>query len=135
MHVQTENQERPCELLQLFNDALLATTGGEHLIHPVREGVRAGCGDRKTHALRCSRQFPPRAKNLFAKFRHIATDPGTYFHDRLMQLTLDLIAKNRGAGGEQLGHVRSQFPGMRIDDLELFLDSHGEPVGHSVNHT
>jgi hypothetical protein len=24
---------------------------------------------------------------------------------------------------------------MRIDDLELFLDSHGEPVGHSVNHT
>jgi hypothetical protein len=47
-----------------------------------------------------------------------------------MQLPLDLVAEDGRAGGEQLGYVRPQFPRMRIDDLKLLFDAHGEPVGH-----
>ena len=43
-----------------------------------------------------------------------------------MKLTFDLIAEARPAGREQLGHVRSQLPCLRIDDLELFLDAQRE---------
>ena len=32
---------------------------------------------------------------------------------------------------EQLRDVRAQFPGIRVDDLELLLDTDGEPVSHS----
>ena len=36
------------------------------------------------------------------------------------------VAEDRGARGEQFGHVGSQFAALRIDDLELFFDAQGE---------
>jgi hypothetical protein len=126
--VEPEDEQRPRELLQLLDDALVARAGGEDLVLPVREGVRAGRGDREPDARRGRRQLVADAEDLLPQLAHVGADLRADFDDRLMQLALDLIAEHRRARRQQLRHVRPQLPRLRIDDLELLLDADGEPV-------
>ena len=69
-------------------------------------------------------------KISLAQLRHVLADLRADFDDRLVELALDLLAQRGRAGREQLGDVRAQLPGLRIDDLELLFDADGEPVRH-----
>src|ERR687896_22247 len=91
-----------------------------------------GGGDGEPDTLGGTAQLPPDMEDVVAKLRDVAADLGADLDDRLMELALDLFAESRGAGGEKLGHVRAQFPGFRIDDLEFFLHADGEPMGHAL---
>ena len=45
MNVQSEDQQGPGKLLQLFDDAVVPDARREHLVLPKGERVRAGRGD------------------------------------------------------------------------------------------
>ena len=61
---------------------------------------------------------------------HVLADRRADLDDRLVHLALDLVAERRRSRREQLADVRAQLPRGGVDDLELFLDADGEPVGH-----
>ena len=96
VHVQPEDQERSRELLQLFDDAVVADARREDLILPVRERVRSRGRHREPSALRGSHQLVPDPEDLLAQLGDIRADPGADLDDRLVELALDLIAESRG---------------------------------------
>ena len=61
-----------------------------------------------------------------AQLGDVGADPRADLDDRLVHLALDLVAEHRRARRQQLGHVRAQFPRLRVDDLELLFDAEGE---------
>ena len=130
MDVQAEDQQRPRQLLQLFDDVLVALAGGDDLIHPVRERMGAGGGDAQADALRGVGEIAPGADDLRRQLLDRSADLRADLDDRLVHLALDVLAEGRRARREQLGDVRAQLPGRGIDDLEFFLDADGEGVVH-----
>ena len=64
MHVQAEDQQRPRQLLQLLDDAVVADAGRDDLVLPVRERMRAGRGHREADAFGGARQLAPDAEDL-----------------------------------------------------------------------
>ena len=132
--VQAEDQQRPRELLQLFDDVLVALAGGDDLIHPARKRMRAGGGDAQADALGAVGEIAPDAEISLSSSSIVGADLGADLDDRLVHLALELIAEGRGARRQQLGNVRSQLPRVGVDDLEFFLDADGErePVIHRL---
>ena len=130
VHVQSEDQQRPRQLLQLLDDVLVALARRDDLIDPVREGVRAGGGDAQADALRGIGEIAAIADDFLGQLADVRTDLGPDLDDRLVHLALDLIAEGGHARRQQLLHVRAKLPGLGIDDLELFLDADGERVLH-----
>src|SRR5262249_2637240 len=130
--VQAEDEERPRELLQLFDDALVARAGGDDLVLPARERMRAGGGDAQTDALGARRQLAPDPADLLVQLADVGADLGADFDDRLVQLALDLIAERRRRRAEQLRDVRAELPRVGIDDLEFFFDADREGVAHQA---
>ena len=105
MYVQPEDEQRPRQLLQLLDNAVVADAGRQNLIFPVREGMRAGGRHRQTHTLGGTGQLAADAKDLIAQLGDVAADPGAHLDDRLMQLALDLVPEHRCARDEQFRHV------------------------------
>ena len=74
VHVQAEDQQRPRQLLQLLDDAVVAHARGEDLILPVREGMRAGGGDGQPDAFGAAGQLAADAEDLVAQLGDVAAD-------------------------------------------------------------
>ena len=127
--VQPEDQQRARQLLQLFDDVLVALAGREDLVLPVRKRMRAGGRDAQPDALGALRELAADVADLVLELGDVGADLRADLDDRLVELALDLIAE-RGARRQQLGHVRAQLPGLGVHDLELFLDADGEGVRH-----
>ena len=138
VHVHSEDQQGACELLQLFDDILIALAGGDDLIDPARKGMSAGSGDVQSGAVSGGNQFVAGTVHFNAQFVDIFANVGARFDDGLMHFVLDLVGDARGGRGNELHDVRTQRTGGRIDDLEFFFDadsetvSHGRPSGGSV---
>ena len=130
VNMQAEDEQRSGQLLQFFDDVFVALAGRDHLIHPARKRMSAGCRDSQPDALRTLGKIPPDFVDLRLELVDVGADFGADFDDRLMHLALQLIAKRRGARGEQLGNVRSQLPRIGVDDLEFFLNADGKRVIH-----
>ena len=108
--VQAEDQQRPRQLLQLLDDAVVADAGGEDLVLPVGERMRAGGRDREPDALGRGGELPADAEDLAAQLADVRADLRADLDDRLVELALDLVAEHRRARGQQLGHVRLAAP-------------------------
>ena len=132
--VQAEDQERPGELLQLFDDVLVALAGGDDLILPPGKGVRAGGGDAEAYAFRAVDELAADAADLVVELFDVGADLRADLDDRLVELALELITESRGARYQELGNMGSQLPRVRVDYLELFFDADGErePVIHRL---
>ena len=72
--VQAEDQQRPRQLLQLLDDAVVADAGRENLILPVRKRMRAGGRDRQPDALGGAGQLAADAEDLVAQLGDVAAD-------------------------------------------------------------
>jgi hypothetical protein len=94
--------------------------------------MRAGGGDAQADALGGVGEIAADADDLGRQLLDVGADLGPDFDDRLVHLALDVVAEHGGARGQQLGDVRTQLPGVGIDDLEFFLDADGERVVHGV---
>jgi hypothetical protein len=130
MHVQAENEKGARELLQLFDDLVVADTWGKNLVLLVRKGMRAGGGNGQAYALRGADQLAAYPKDFIAQLRYIAADLCPDLDDRFVHLPLDLSAEPHRSRREQFRDVGSEVPGLWIDDLELLLHADGKPVGH-----
>src|SRR5262245_31866973 len=93
--VQPENQERPRQLLQLFDNAVVTNTRRENLIFPVRERMRPRRRDGEANAFGSAGELTARPEDLFAELRYVLADPRADLDDRLVQLALDLLAERR----------------------------------------
>ena len=130
--VHAEDEQRACELLELFDDVLVPLAGGDDLIDPVREGVRAGRGHGEARAIGGCAELAAHPQHFALELQHVRANGRAQFDDGLMHFPLDLIAQRQGARGEQLAHVGTKRPGGGVDDLELFFDANGEPMRHAV---
>ena len=92
--------------------------------------MRAGRGDAQAHPLGRLGQLAAGPDNFFGELFDRRADLRADLDDRLVHLALDVIAERRRARGEQLRHVGPQLPRVRVDDLELFLDTDREGVMH-----
>ena len=134
VHVQTKNQKRPRELLQLLDDVVVADARRDDLIFPAREGMGARGGHGQADPFGRARQFPPVAINLLAQLADVGADLRADLDDRLMHLALDLLPEHWRTRRQELGDVRPQFSALGVDDLEFLFDAEGEAV-HGRNDT
>src|SRR5580700_1502869 len=132
VNVHAEDQERARELLQLFDDILIAFAGRDDLIDPARERVRARGGDLQADAFRGGYEFAARAVHFDAQLAHVFTDVGAGFDDGLVHLVLDLLDDVGRSGGHQLQNVRAQLARGWIDDLEFLFYANRKAVSHEV---
>ena len=93
--------------------------------------MRAGRGDPQSDAFGRVGEFAPVADDFGGEFFDVRRRFWCRLYDRLVHLAFDVFAERGGARREELGDVRTQLPGVGIDDLEFFLDADGEPVSHS----
>ena len=93
--VQAEDEQRPRELLQLFDDVLVALAGRDDLILPARKRVRAGGRDAQADAFGALRQLAADVVDLVLELVDVGADFGADLDDRLVQLALELIAERR----------------------------------------
>ena len=92
--------------------------------------MRPGGRDAEPDAFGALRELAADVGHLVLELRDVGANLGADLDDRLVQFALDLIAQRRRARRQELRDVRPQLPGVRVDDLELFLDADGEGVGH-----
>src|SRR5260370_12212997 len=130
--VHTEDQEGTRELLQFFDDVLVALAGGDDLIDPTREGVRAGGGDLQADALSGSDELATRAMHLDAELSDVFANFCAGFDDGLVHLMLHLLDDVRRSGGDELHDVRAELAGGGVNDLKFFFYADGEAVSHGV---
>src|SRR5688500_14555482 len=123
MDVQAEDQERSRQLLQFFDDALVANAGREHLVLPVRKRMGAGGRDSEAGAIRRLGELMPDPEQLLPELTDVLADRRADLDDRLMQLSFDLIAEDRSARQQQLRHVRPEFSAVGVDDLKFLFDA------------
>ncbi len=130
--VHAEDQQRPGQLLQLFNDVLIPLARRDHLVDPARKWMRAGSRNLQSRAFRRCHQFATRAVHLDAQLAHVLADIRPRLHDGLMHLALHLLDDAGRRRGDELSDVRAQFARGRINDLKLFFDADGKAVSHGV---
>src|ERR1700722_4083928 len=130
VNVHAENQERASQLLQLFDNILIAITRRDHLVNPTGEWVSAGGGNLQANSFGGPHQFPAGAPHIGGYLDNVPVRFRADFDDRLVHLGLDLLAQARRSGGNEFAYVRTQFTRGRVNDLKLFLDTYGEPVIH-----
>ena len=113
VHVQAEDQQRARQLLQLLDDVLVALARRDHLVHPVRERMRAGGGDAQADALGGVGEIAAVADDLLGQLLDVRADLGADLDDRLVHLALDLVAEGRRARRQQLLTRASAAPRSR----------------------
>ncbi len=70
--------------------------------------------------------FPPQPDQLGARFSRGVAHFGAHFHHGLVHLGFDRLAQHHLPIFQELGDVRFQLPGLRVDDLVLLFDSDAE---------
>src|SRR5713226_178660 len=130
--VHAEDQERARELLQFLDDVLVAFAGGDDLIDPTGEGVRAGGGDLQAGALGGGDQFAARAVHFDAQLTDVFANLRAGLDDGLVHLVLDLLDDIRRSGGDELHDMRAELTCGGVDDLKFFFYADGKAVSHGV---
>ncbi len=119
-------------MTHFLDDVLVALSGRDDLVDPARERMRSRCGNLQAGAFRGGHQLSPRAMHLNAQIADTVADARARLHDGLVQLGLDLFGYVRRCLRNELGDVRTQLAGRRINDLKFFFDADGEAVSHAL---
>ena len=120
----------PADHLERFDQAHVARLFGMALAAPVREGMRAGCDNGKTHRLRDIGDARAQACHLVVRLCGIGEDRRYDFDLGLLQFERHVLAEAALAGlDEALRHARSGMARTRVDEKKLFLDAEGECFG------
>ena len=93
--------------------------------------MRAGGGDLQAAAFGGADEFAAGAAHVGVKFGDVVADFRADFDDGLMHLGFDLFAEAGGAGFHQFADVGTEFSRGRVNNLEFFFDTNGEPVTHA----
>src|SRR5258706_2538620 len=130
--VHAEDEQGARELLQFFDNVLIALAGGDDLIDPARERVPAGGRDLQAGALGGGDQLASRAMHLDAQLAHVFANLRAGLDDRLVHLVFDLLDDVRRSGGNELHDVRAELTRGRVNDLKFFFYADGKAVSHGV---
>src|SRR5260370_2953341 len=128
--VHAEDQEGTRELLQFFDDVLVALAGGDDLVDPTGKRVRAGGGDLQACALSGGDQLATSAMHLDAELSDVFANFCAGLDDGLVHLMLHLLDDVRRSGGDKLHDVRAELAGGGGNDLKLFFYDDGEALSH-----
>ena len=132
MHVHAEDQQGACQLLQLFDDIFVAFPGGDDLVYPAGERMRAGGGDLQADTLGSGNEFPAGAVHFDAQLADVLANLGAGLDDGLVHLVFDLLDDVGRGSGDELHDVRAQFACSRVDDLKFLFYADREAVSHEV---
>src|SRR5216684_5789698 len=130
--VHAEDQEGARKLLEFLDDVLVALAGGDNLIDPTGEGVRAGGGDLQAGALGSGDQLAARAVHFDAQLADVFANFSAGLDDGLVHLVLDLLDDVRRSGGDKLHDMRAELTGGRVDALKFFFYADSKAVSHGV---
>src|SRR5712664_1888056 len=132
VYVHAEDQEGARKLLEFLDDVLVALAGGDNLIDPTGEGVRAGGGDLQAGALGSGDQLTARAVHFDAQLADVFANFRAGLDDGLVHLVLDLLDDVRRSGGDELHYVGAELTGGGVNDLKFFFYADGKAVSHGV---
>jgi hypothetical protein len=122
VHVQPEDDLLAGDEAQRIDEVAVARAGGDPLVLPERERVRAGRADREAVARGQLRDPPAQPAQLGARLARIRARLGGDLEHRLVELGLDVAAAVRGILEEILDRVR-EIPRLAVDDHQLLLDA------------
>src|SRR6266481_712541 len=128
--VHAEDEQGARELLQFLDDVLVALAGGDDLIDPTGERMRAGGGDLQTGAFGSGDQLASRAVHFDAQLADVFTNFRAGFDDGLVHLLLDLLDDVRRSRGNELHHVGAKLAAGGVNDLKFFFYADGKAVSH-----
>src|SRR5260370_33551455 len=111
---------------------LVALAGGDDLIDPTGEGVRAGGGDLQAGALGSGDQLTAGTMHFDAQLADVFANFRAGFDDGLVHLVLDLLDDVRRSGGDKLHDIREEPTGARVDDLKFFFYADSKAVSPGV---
>src|SRR5258708_37290635 len=111
---------------------LVALAGGDNLIDPTGEGVRAGGGDLQAGALGSGDQLTAGTMHFDAQLADVFANFRAGFDDGLVHLVLDLLHDVRRSGGEKLSDIKAELTGGRVDDLKFFCYADSKAMSHGV---
>ncbi len=121
--VHAEDEESPGDIRHLRHQCLIAFLVRDQLVPPARERMSSGGRDPVAAFVGDLSQNPSEACDLLPGLRDVSANRTTDFHLGLEELGFDLIPEEHGPLLKELGDKGSQLPGLRIDDLKLFLDA------------
>ncbi len=133
VNVHAEDEQPAGQHLHLFQHAQIAGVGRDRLLGPAAKGMgRCGHDGDAVAVGQIANELTLLEQFLLHLF-HRAADGRPQFHHGLMELRLHLaLHEDHFVPFDQLGDIRAQLPGFRIDDLVFFLNAQGE--GWSFNH-
>jgi hypothetical protein len=67
--------------------------------------------------------LPAEICDVGAGFFYISADPSAHFDHRLDHFRFQLLAEERFAFSQNFTNVRTQFAGLRIDNLKFFFNT------------
>src|SRR5712692_2520325 len=132
VHVHAEDEQGARELLQFLDDVLVALAGGDDLIDPTGERMRAGGGDLQTGAFGSGDQLASRAVHFDAQLADVFTNFRAGFDDGLVHRLLDLLDDIRRSRGNELHDMRAELTGGGVNDLKFFFYADSKAVSHGV---
>src|SRR5258707_8747617 len=128
VYVHAEDQEGASERLEFLDDMLVALAGGDDLIDPTGEGVRAGGGELQAGALGSGDQLTAGTMHFDAQLAAVFANFRAGLDDGLVHLVLDLLDDVRRSGGDKLHDMRAELTGGGGNDLKLFFYADGKAV-------
>src|SRR4051812_21674155 len=90
--------------------------------------MRADGGDPQVRLVGERRELAPQFNDVFARVRDRGADLSAKLDDRLVHLRLDLFLQENFSSFEDFLNVRTQLPGLWIDDREFLFDPERERV-------
>src|SRR4029077_9169652 len=130
--VHAEDQKGTRELLQFLDDVLVALAGGDDLIDPTGERVRAGRGDLQAGSLGGGDQLATRAVHFDAQLADVFANLGAGFDDGLVHLVFDLLDDVWRSCRDELHYMGAELTGSGVDDLKFFFYTDSKTVSHGV---
>src|SRR5687768_11107730 len=126
MHMQTEDQVCARDHLQVIDDLVVASRGGDGYRRPVGDRMSSSCGNPEAAFARKLADLEAQPRDLAAGVGDIAADGRADLDDCVVHLPFDLILEALLTLGEHLLNVRFELARVRLDDLKLFFDAEGE---------
>ena len=121
VHVGPENEEPLGQFLEVFLDPEVTIEWGDFLLHPARERVTARRDHFESVLSGQIHDQSSQPDQFGPGLGRGPADLGADLDHGLMELRFDLAEDHRILF-QDLGDVRAEFPGRRVDDLILFFD-------------
>ena len=126
MDVQSEDQIRAGDHLQVVNDPVVSRGGRDGNFRPMRERMRACRGDAQSVFACQADDLAAQASDFAPCFGDVLTNRSADLDHRVMHLPLDLLLEPLLPLGKHLLDVRLQLARLGIDDLKLLFDAERE---------